>query len=177
MTRVFSAVVLATVTLGGCTSVPQQAITANQQVSKGIAAIGDNGLAMVDAWEHSAYAMLDERWHKVYTKAEQSYRGKRQLADNDNLNSQQREDVAGLAALIRTQVRGSIHDEADRMRRTIHGNVQATLEANESITELLISANSVLSLQQSAIKEVGDLLPIPPTISTFIDKSLQSAGL
>ena len=72
---------------------------------------------------------------------------------------------------------GSINDEADRMRRTIHGNVQATLEANESITELLISANSVLSLQQSAIKEVGDLLPIPPTISTFIDKSLQSAGL
>jgi hypothetical protein len=63
------------------------------------------------------------------------------------------------------------------MRSIIASNTKNTLAANESITDLLVSANAVATFQQSAIKEVGSIIPIPPAITDFINNSLQTAGL
>ncbi len=160
----------------GCVSVPQAAIDVNRQVSKGITTIGDNGLAMVEAWEESAYNMLDERWSNVYAKADSTYRSKKGLSTTAALSYSQQEDVAGLAVLIRSEVRKKIKTKADSMREIISQNVKNTLDANESLTDLLVSASAVSSLQKSALKEVGSLVPIPPGVTTFIASSLKSAG-
>ena len=161
----------------GCSSIPQAAIDVNKQVSVGISTLGKNGIEMIEAWEQSAFNMLDERWSKVYEKADSSYRTKAGIAAGTALTAQQQEDVAGLATLIRDEVRIKISNEASSMRDIINTNTQNTLAANESITNLLVSANAVATFQQSAIKEVGSLIPIPPAISDFISNSLQTAGL
>ncbi len=161
----------------GCVSVPQAAIDVNRQVSQGISTIGGNGVAMVDAWEESAYNMLDERWSNIYAKADSTYRSKKGLVQGAQLTYQQQEDVAGLAVLIRSEVRKRIKDEADNMKGIISSNVRSTLEANDSVTDLLASASAVSSLQKSALKDVGNLIPIPPAIGSFITNSLASAGL
>lgn len=163
--------------LTGCAQIPQAAIDVNKQVSTGITTIGDNGKEMVLAWENTAYSMLDERWERVYRKAESSYRTKKGILAGTALSSLQQEEVAGLAALVRDEVRGKIRLEADDMRKIIASNTKSTLEANESITQLLVSANAVNAIQQSAIKEVGPLLPIPPVISGFIESALAASGL
>ena len=161
----------------GCSSIPQAAIDVNKQVSAGIRALGENGIEMVNAWEQSAYNMLDEKWSKVYEKADVSYRSKKSISAGAVLTSQQQEDVAGLSALIRDEVRSKIKSEANGMKSIIMSNTKNTLAANESITDLLVSANAVATFQQAAIKEVGNLIPIPPAINTFINDSLKTAGL
>jgi hypothetical protein len=161
----------------GCSSIPQAAVDVNKQVSKGISILGENAIEMVNAWEQSAYNMLDEKWSKVYTKADASYRSKKGIAAETPLTAQQQEDVAGLSALIRGEVRFKIRAESDEMKSIITLNTKNTLAANESVTDLLVSANAVATFQQAAIKEVGNLIPIPPAISTFISDSLKTAGL
>lgn len=161
----------------GCSRIPQAAIDVNKQVSAGISSLGENGIEMVDAWEQSAFNMLDERWSNIYEKADASYRSNKGIAVETALTSQQQEDVAGLSVLIRDQVREKISTEANSMRNIINSNTKNTLDANESITNLLASANAITTFQQSAIKEVGSLIPIPPVISDFINNTLQTAGL
>ena len=163
--------------LSSCSSIPQAAIDTNKQVSLGISAIGENGIEMANAWEQTAYNMLDEIWSKVYKKADRTYREKKGISSDKALTPQQQEDVAGLAALIRSEVRLKIKAEADSMRGIINANTNTTLAANESITSLLVSANAVATFQQTAIKEVGNLISIPPAISTFITDSLKAAEL
>ena len=63
LTLIFIAILTFTT---GCSSIPQAAIDVNKQVSAGISALGENGIEMVDAWEKSAFNMLDERWSKIY---------------------------------------------------------------------------------------------------------------
>lgn len=161
----------------GCSSIPQAAIDVNKQVSEGISALGENGTEMVNAWEQSAYNMLDEKWSKVYEKADATYRSKRSIAAGAILTAQQQEDIAGLSALIRDEVRSKIRSESNEMKSIIMSNTKNTLAANESVTDLLVTANAVATFQQAAIKEVGNIIPIPPTISTFISDSLKTAGL
>lgn len=163
--------------LSACAQIPQAAIDVNKQVSTGITAIGANGQEMVRAWEESGYKMLDERWTQVYKKAEASYRTKRKIAKDSSLTAQQQQDVAGLASLVRDKVRTKIRAEADKMRSIIASNTKTTLEANESITNLLVSANTVNTTRQSALKEVGKLVPIPPEITGFIDNALKVSDL
>jgi hypothetical protein len=163
--------------LSACARIPQAAIDVNRQVSTGITAIGANGQEMVRAWEETGYKMLDDRWSQVYSRAEAAYRKKKGIADGTALTSNQHEDVAGLAALVRDKVRGKIRAEAEKMRGIIVANTKATLEANESITGLLISANAVFASRQALIKEVGTLIPIPPGITEFIGNALQTAGM
>ena len=161
----------------GCVQIPQAAIDVNRQVSTGISSLGDNGQEMVRAWEETAYMVLDEKWGQIYKKAESAYRSKKGIAAGTTLSAQQREDVAGVATLVRDEIRKKIRAEADNMRSIISSNTKSTLEANESITNLLISANAVTSMQQSAIKQVGTLIPIPPAISTFVNSAITAAGL
>lgn len=172
---IITLVILSFVT--GCTNIPQAAIDVNKQVSVGISTLGENGIEMVNAWEKSAFTMLDEKWNKVYEKADSTYRSGRSIAVGTPLTAQQQEQVAGLAALIRGDVRIKIRQEASSMRTIINSNTQSTLEANESITDLLISANAVTNIQQSAITKVGSLIPIPPVISDFITSTLNTSGL
>jgi len=161
----------------GCSNIPQAAIDVNKQISKGISALGENGTEMVNAWEQSAYNMLDEKWSKIYEKADASYRAKKGIATGTSLTAQQQEDVAGLSVLIRDEVRAKIRTEANGMKTIIISNTKNTLAANDSVTDLLVSANAVTTFQQAAIKEVGNLIPIPPAITTFISDSLKTAGL
>jgi PBP1b-binding outer membrane lipoprotein LpoB len=161
----------------GCSSIPQAAIDVNKQISKGISVLGENGIEMINAWEQSAYNMLDEKWSKVYEKAATSYRSKKGIAAGTSLTAQQQEDIAGLSALIRDEVRSKIRAESNGMKSIITSNTKNTLAANESVTDLLASANAIATFQQAAIKEVGNLIPIPPAISTFISDSLKTAGL
>ncbi len=161
----------------GCSSIPQAAIDVNKQVSIGIKTIGENGIEMVSAWQKSAYNMLDERWSLVYAKADATYRTGRGIASGATLTAQQQEEVAGLSVLIREEVIKKIDAKTESMRTIINENTKNTLAANDSITNLLISANAVATLQQTAIQEVGNLLPIPPAVSTFITNTLQTAGI
>jgi hypothetical protein len=161
----------------GCSSIPQASIDVNKQISKGISVLGENGIEMVNAWEQSAYNMLDEKWSKVYEKADASYRSKKGIAAGNALTAQQQEDVAGLSVLIRDEVRSKIRAESNGMKSIIMSNTENTLAANESVTALLVSANAVATFQQAAIKEVGNLIPIPPAISAFISDALKTEGL
>ena len=173
MSRYHSAAAIILVAIAaGCVHVPQAAIDVNKQVSIGITSISENGQEMINAWEETGYMVLDDRWSQVYRRAEVEYRKKKNLADSAVLNSQQQEDVAGLATLIRDDVRKKIHNEANKMRQIISANTKTTLEANNSITNLLISASSMISSQQTALKEVTKLIPIPPEIVKFVSNAI-----
>lgn len=172
---VFAALIIFIAT--GCSSIPRAAIDVSKQVSVGITAISENGIEMTKAWEESAYNILDERWSKVYKKAETSYRTQKNIGTGTALTPQQQEDVAGLAALIRGEIRQKIEAEAENMRAIISANTRNTLLANESITDLLVSAEAVATSRQAVLREVGDLIPVPPTISTFISNALETANL
>lgn len=158
----------------GCAQIPQAAIDVNRQVSAGISALGQNGQDLITAWEETGYAILDDRWSQIYRNADTTYRTKKTIAAGSALTAQQQEDVAGIAVLVRDAVRTKISAEASTLRKTVSSNTIITLEANDSITALLISANSVLSVQQSAIKQVVGLAPIPPAIGKFVTDAIAS---
>jgi hypothetical protein len=161
--------------LNSCVHIPQSAVDVNRQVSKGIETLQENGQQLVAAWEETAYRVLDERWKQVYARAEKDYRAKRNVPLTSVLTKEQQEDVAGVATLIRDGVRTKIHAKAEEMRQAITANAKTTLEANESITNLLISANVATAAQESVLKAVGKLLPIPPELSKFLDNALETA--
>ena len=175
--NVFIGIALAASLVTGCARIPQAAIDVNIHISTGITVLGNNGQEMVNAWEESAYRMLDERWGKIYELAETKYRTKKSIAPATALSKKQLEDVAGIAVLARDDVRKKVHAEANSMRSIIAANTKTTLEANESITKLLVSANAVGTTRRAAIKQVGSLIPIPPAISDFIDSALTTAGV
>lgn len=160
--------IIPVVMLAGCAQVPQAAIDVSRQVSTGISSIGTNGLDTVAAWEETALALLDERWSQIYKKADAEFRKKRNIAANAALTPDQSEDVAALATLVRDEARKKITGKADEMRKIISGNTKTTLEANESVTQLLISANSVLSAQQSAAKQVAEQAKLPSDLNQFV---------
>ncbi len=89
----------------GCSNIPQAAIDVNKKVSAGISTLGENGIEMVDAWEQSAFDMLDERWTNIHKKAGASYRNSKGITAGTTLTLQQQEDVAGLSAFIRDEIR------------------------------------------------------------------------
>jgi len=164
---------LAAALLSACAQVPVAAIDVNRQVSVGIAALGSNGQDLVNAWEETAFAVIDERWGTLYKKAEIDFRAKRRIAPDAALSAAQQEDLAGLATLVRDQARQRIAAKAREMRQVLAANTRGTLEANDSITQLLISANAVLSQQQSALKQVGEQLRIPSDVTKFVVELVQ----
>ncbi|MBK7955788.1 MAG: hypothetical protein IPK02_18650 [Candidatus Accumulibacter sp.] len=160
------------VLIAGCAQIPQAAIDVNRQVSSGISALGQNGQDLIAAWEETGYAILNDRWSQIYKNADTAYRTKKNIVIGTALTAQQQEEVAGMAVLVRDAVRTKIRDEASILRKTVSSNTAITLEANDSITALLISANSVLSGQQSALKQVVGLVPIPPAIGQFVTDAI-----
>jgi hypothetical protein len=164
---------IAAALLGACAQVPVAAIDVNRQVGVGIAALGGNGQDLVNAWEETAFAVIDERWNRIYGKAEADFRARRKIAADAPLSAQQQEDLAGLATLVRDQMRQKISTRAKEMRKVLATNTRSTQEANESITQLLISANTVLTQQQSALKQVGEQLRIPADVGKFMAEVLQ----
>jgi len=154
--------------LTACAQVPISAIDVSRQVSTGISSLGTNGQDAVAAWEEVALALLDERWSQIYKRADSEYRKKRQIAAGTALAADQVEEVAGLATLIRDDVRKKITGKANEMRKVITENAKTTLEANESVTRLLISANSVLSTQQAVAKQMTEHAKLPADLNTFV---------
>lgn len=154
--------------LSACAQVPLATIDVSRQVSTGIASIGTNGLDTVAAWEETALALLDERWSQIYKKADNEFRKKRQIAVGTALTPDQTEELAGLATLVRDEARRKISGKANEMRKVISENTKTTLEANESVTRLLISANSVLTVQQTAAKQVAEQAKLPSDLNAFV---------
>lgn len=154
--------------LTACAQVPISAIDANRQVGTGISSLSANGQDAVAAWEEVALALLDERWGQIYKRSDSEYRKKRQIAASSALTADQAEEVAGLATLIRDDARKKIIGKANEMRKVISGNTKTTLEANESVTQLLISANSVLTKQQTLVKQAVEHENLPTDLNTFV---------
>ncbi len=154
--------------LTACAQVPLATIDVSRQVSTGITSIGTNGLDTVATWEETALALIDERWGQIYKKADNEFRKKRQIAVGTALTLDQTEDVAGLATLVRDEARKKITGKANEMRKVISDNTKTTLEANESVTRLLISTNSVLGVQQAAAKQVAEQAKLPSDLNKFI---------
>jgi hypothetical protein len=154
--------------LTACVQVPISAIDLSRQVNTGISSLGTNGQDAVAAWEEVALALLDERWSQIYKRADSEYRKKRQITASSTLTADQAEEVAGLAALIRDDARNKVTGKANEMRKVISGNTKTTLEANESVTQLLISANSVLTTQQTVAKQVVEHTKLPTDLNTFV---------
>jgi hypothetical protein len=163
-----SLLLIAAALLGACAQVPVAAIDVNRQVGVGITTLGSNGQDLVNAWEETAFAVIDERWSRMYGKAEADFRARRRIAADAPLTAQQQEDLAGLATLVRDQLRQKISARANEMRKVLATNTRNTQDANESITQLLISANTVLTQQQSALKQVGEQLKIPGEVGKFM---------
>ena len=154
--------------LTACAQVPLSAIDVSRQVSTGISSLGNNGQDAVAAWEEVVLALLDERWSQIYKRADSEYRKKRQIAAGAALTADQVETVAGVATLIRDDARKKITGKANEMRKVISGNAKTTLEANESVTQLLISANSVLTTQQAVAKQVAEQAKLPADLNSFV---------
>jgi hypothetical protein len=170
----FALIIAFGIPASGCVQIPPAAVDLSRDVSKGISALRDNGNDMVAAWEEIGYRLLDERWAKVYTKAETDFRAKRKIASGVALTAQDQQDVAGLATLYRDAVRKKVQDKAAELRIVINRNAKTTLDANESLTSLLSSAQAALGVQQSALRSVGELIPALPKASSFIDDVLNT---
>lgn len=161
----------------GCANVPKSAITVNQQVSKGIETLKQNGNTMINAWEETGYRVINEQWDKIYEKAEIIYREENSIVSDIALNEgEQKKDVAGIATLIRDELRSKVKVKADEMRKIVSSNASTTLKANESITNLLISVNEVGESREAVLQSVGELLPIPPDVKEFVNKALEQGG-
>lgn len=174
MLRFYTAILPITfAVLSGCAQVPQAAIDVSRQVSSGISSIGNNGQDVVTAWEETTFALLDERWKQIYKKADNEFRKKRQVANTAVLTAEQQEEVAGLAALIRDESRKKIAARANEMRKVIGANTKTTLEANESVTQLLVSASAVLATQQAAARQVADQAKLPTDLGKFVSSLIE----
>lgn len=156
------------VLLTACAQVPISAIDVSRQVGTGISSLSTNGQDAVAAWEEVALVLLDERWGQIYRRADSEYRKQRQIAVPAALTADQAEEVAGLATLIRDNARKKITGKANEMRNVISGNTRTTLEANENVTQLLISANSVLTTQQTFAKQAVEHAKLPTDLNTFV---------
>lgn len=154
--------------LTACAQVPISAIDVSRQVGTGVSSLSTNGQDAVVAWEEVALALLDERWGHIYKRADSEYRIKRQIAASAALTADQSVEVAGLATLIRDDARKKITGKANEMRKVISANTKTTLEANESVTQLLISANSVLTTQQTLAKQAVEHAKLPTDLNTFV---------
>ena len=166
-----------TVMLCACASIPSSSIELNKKVTNGIEAIRDNGLTMVEAWEKTGYKVLDERWKRVHTKAKADYKSKKNIAAGTALTPEQETDVAGLAVIYRDAVKEMIKREADSLREIINKNASETIKGNNSITNLLEEASRAIGKRQVVMSEIKNLVPIPPSVTDFIDNSLSNSGI
>jgi|GEM_PF-3503951 hypothetical protein len=158
----------------GCGQIPKAAVDANEKVTQGIEAQEENGLTLVQAWEDTSYYLLDEKWDMVYDKAEKTFRDKRGISADSTLTSDQYKSVAGLAVLIRDEVRHKIRTRADEMRENIRKNARQTTEINSSVSDLLVSANSVTKNNVTLLKDVEGFVPISAEIQNFLDEAFSS---
>ena len=154
--------------LAACAQVPIAAIDVSRQVGTGISSLSSNGQDAVASWEEVALALVDERWTLIYKKADSEYRKKHQIASSHTLTAEQAEEIAGLAALLRDEVRKKIIVKSNEMRKVISDNAKITLIGNESVTQLLVSSNSVLTTQQTLAKQAVEYAKLPNDLNMFV---------
>ena len=169
--------IILTVMLCACASIPSSSIELNKKVTSGIEAIRDNGLTMVEAWEKTGYKVLDQRWEKVHTKAKEDYKRIKDIGEGTALTPEQEKDVAGLAVIYRDKIKENIKHEADSLREIINKNASETIQANNSITNLLEEASRAIGKRQVVMSEIKNLVPIPASVTDFIDNSLSKSGI
>ena len=133
----FSALLAVSLGLSACAEIPAEAVEANQQVSVGIKTLQDNGLALISAWENTGYMVLDSKFDDVYARADKIYRTKKSVAAGTALTAEQQRDVAGLATLIRDEVRKKVAAQAAEFRQIVKENANTTLNAKRFVTIIL----------------------------------------
>ena len=161
--------------LSGCVNIPPESITVNEKVSAGVVTMEENTNLVINAWRETAVALLEEQFDDIYDAAEEKYRSKKNIASGQGLNDDQVRDVAVFVMLVNEQVRGKIDKQVADMRRVSQRNAAAIKGANDSITNVLQSAQAVISGREAAIKDVTDLLPIPADVTDFISNAKKVA--
>lgn len=146
--------------VAGCAAkIPPESVALNQNVQKGIEALKQNALQLVDMWEQTAFSTVAEKWSEIYDRADKAYRNKRNVTGA--YNEQQAMEVAALAGLMKDKLNDKIRDEAAKMRQTVTTNSDVVLRMNEGVTDLLSSARRVIETNQALLDTVTSVLPVP----------------
>lgn len=172
VTRSTACAVVLVVGISGCTNIPPEAISVNETVTKGISTLRENGHALVTSWQETSLKFLDERWSKIYSKAELAYYKKHSISSKKALTRAQHKEVAGIAVLMRDKERNDITTQAAKYRQIISENAQQITVANNSITALLQSANQVIGARTALLTKAGELAPILADVSKVVQDSV-----
>ncbi len=164
-------VAIAATALMGCVRIPPEAITLNQKVSSGIEAMRENSEAVIVAWRDTALTISDERFDEVYDAVETRYRDRRNIPPGTALSSDQVRDVAALVSLVRDEVRSKIYDYVDEMIKTNNKNAEDVISANDGVTDLLISAQSVIDSRTAVVNELKSLSPVTTDVLDFLNQT------
>lgn len=169
------AAALAVLMVAGCVNIPPESITVNRKVSDGISVMEQNTTLVIDAWRDMAIALLEWQFDDIYDQAEAKYRSRKSIPANQALTGEQERDVAAFVVLVNQEVRNSIEEQVAAMKKVTRQNANALGSANDSITKLLESAQSVISGRHGLIGDLGQLSPVIAGVSDFVEKAKQTA--
>ena len=161
---------LALALLVGCAQIPPEAIKLNEEVSQKITISKVNSLRLIDAWERSRHALIEEEWGYIYSEATRLYNAKPQQVREDlEGHASKPENIGELAALIMEGAKTRISAMAQEMRQVVENNAQEIVAANDSITRLLASANAVGQTRAYILDRLKGVLPFEiPNVTKVI---------
>ena len=142
------------VLLVGCAQIPPESIQLNREVSKSISTLKTNIVQLVDAWEKARYSLIDAEWSDYYGKATEDYNSRTQERRAElEVDAPAEENIGELAAIYSNEDKATISKQARVMRLQLEIITQKIAVANDSITHLLMSADSVGKIRTVVVDE------------------------
>lgn len=151
--------------LNGCISVPPEAVALNDRVTAGIGLLEENSLAILDAYETTLYAAIEEGFDDRYDDAERIIRSGSSVPDTGSLSDSQTRDVAALTLLIIEDAKAAARALVDEKREVVRSNAAAVTTSNESISRMLRAQSLLTQRRTTVVDQVSSLLPINLTAS------------
>jgi len=128
-----------TMSVAGCTKVPENGAMLSATVTVGIQRMEGQTETMITALADGERAILDERWEEIYKSSESKYRTQNSLTVDGELSQNQRIEVATIAASSREQILGHIAAKETELKAQAQENAKHVIDANHAVQDYLLS--------------------------------------
>lgn len=161
--------IAASLALSGCLSVPEEAVVLNDRVTSGIELLEENSLTILDAYEASLVAAIEDGFEQQFREAEALVRQRNNLGAEAALTDEQRLVAAALTYRIIDSAKSEARALIDARRANVRANAQRIQDSNASVSRFLRSQSLFASNRSALIDDLSNLsgltLPDPSVLA------------
>lgn len=158
MKKKLISLMLAVISLFGCTSIPENGSMLNQKVSEGIARNQIEVEKIIKALADVERAILDEEWGTIYEKIETEYVTKHRI--QPPLTPEQRRAIAANAAKTYYGLLKQISSIEHTLVSQTRANSEALIAMNDEVSKYLLSVESLDAARKNVESQLKAIVGI-----------------